>query len=281
MSKADLILAASQGYQWPEIRNWARSLRASGYTGLAHVLLYDASPELISQLRALDIGVMKPMVNHLGMAPVTARNDRFYHAWQCIDEMEPAKLERVIMTDIKDVVFQSDPSAWLDSNLGNKTIFVVSEGMRYCDEAWNRDNFIGCFGDAIWATDYRLETIYNCGVWGGTAQAAREMFLLIYLIGFGHPLQAAGDWTDQAALNLVTRLGFIEENVRFIASEEGFAAQLGTFLDTANDYGPYLKEPRPVINGGKVYTAGGLEYSIVHQYDRIPELAAAVTERYQ
>jgi hypothetical protein len=262
------------------VRLWANSLQASGFSGDAFVVLYGENPDVESRLIERNIGVYKPEKDHLGLGDINPLVHRFYHKWVILNDLGFDDLGWVISTDIRDVVFQSDPISWINENLGNEKFFITSEGMAYEDEFWNRDNFKACFGESIWSTGIASRTIYNCGVVGGAGSYAAEMFLMLYLLGYGHPGHRTGEWTDQAALNLVSRFKLFGEHIRFVSSEEGLAAQLGTFLDEALCYDRFLGEPKPVIQNGEVYTAGGVKFAMVHQYDRIPELVESYSRSY-
>jgi hypothetical protein len=57
---------------------------------------------------------------------------------------------------------------------------------------------------------------------------------------------------------------------------------LGTTGDPskAPQFDPLLLEPKPKFENGKVVTSTGLEYHIVHQYDRVPEMRKVIEEKF-
>jgi hypothetical protein len=65
-------------------------------------------------------------------------------------------------------------------------------------------------------------------------------------------------------------------------SESGWAAQLGTTVDPRKieQFKPLLLEPSPVMINGKVTTSKGNVFTIVHQYDRIPEWKELIEGTY-
>jgi hypothetical protein len=65
-------------------------------------------------------------------------------------------------------------------------------------------------------------------------------------------------------------------------SEDGWACQLGTTADPSkiDSFRPFLLEPSPKLESDKVVTSEGIEYTIVHQYDRVPEWKKVIEAKY-
>lgn len=286
MQKTDIIISSASGYKWEQLECWAKSIKKSGFGGDAYLILYDDNSEITTRLKDHGIKVFKPTADHLGHDKPDVVVDRFYQKWVLINNIGYERIHRVISTDVHDVVFQSNPTIWLDDYLDDYKLFITSEGIAYKDEVWGRDNFKQCFGEEIWKDGIAEQTIFNCGVWGGIGEYAADMFLLIYLIGFGHPMHITGQrpgtrWTDQATLNLISHMSLLRDKIKLIRSEDGFAAQLGTFSDPKNNCLEFLNEPRPVFENGKVFTASGKQYVIVHQYNRVPGLREKLMKKYR
>ena len=74
--------------------------------------------------------------------------ERFYHIYQLLKD----NLYRyVITTDVKDVVFQQNPSIWLENNFtDNDDLVFSSESMKYKDEPWGDQNLRETFGTQIY-----------------------------------------------------------------------------------------------------------------------------------
>jgi hypothetical protein len=68
----------------------------------------------------------------------------------------------------------------------------------------------------------------------------------------------------------------------YTVSESGWACQLGTTADPSKveSFKPFLLEPLPKLEGDKVVTSEGIEYTIVHQYDRVPEWKKVIEAKY-
>jgi hypothetical protein len=66
-------------------------------------------------------------------------------------------------------------------------------------------------------------------------------------------------------------------------SEDGWACQLGTTADPSKieQFKPFLLEESPKMKDGKVVTSTEKEFSIVHQYDRVPEWKNIIEAKYE
>jgi hypothetical protein len=62
---------------------------------------------------------------------------------------------------------------------------------------------------------------------------------------------------------------------------EGWAGQCGTTLDPEKAYyKSALLEDVPLIKDGYLYTADNELFTLVHQYDRIPEWNEIITKKF-
>jgi hypothetical protein len=65
-------------------------------------------------------------------------------------------------------------------------------------------------------------------------------------------------------------------------SEDGYAAQLGTTgPQIGSTYGKFLVENPPILIDDMVCTSEGTPFSIVHQYDRVPEWKTLIEKKYE
>jgi hypothetical protein len=69
---------------------------------------------------------------------------------------------------------------------------------------------------------------------------------------------------------------------RFTASEEGWAAQLGTTgPHIVGKYADKLVEKTPILVDNTVCTSDGTPFVMVHQYDRVPEWKEIIEKKYE
>jgi hypothetical protein len=180
--------------------------------------------------------------------------------------------------DPKDVIFQYNPSEWLEKNIGDKKINAGRESVKYKDEVWGRSNLIESFGEVVYDKCKENITV-NAGTISGVWDTMSELFLNVYLMCQGSPNATP----DQAALNVALSFSPYKDLTRFTNSEEGWAAQCGTTVDQrmVRQYGDNLLEPAPIMDGDIVKTSTGIPFAIVHQYDRIPAWNEIITKKYE
>jgi hypothetical protein len=184
----------------------------------------------------------------------------------------------VITTDVKDVVFQKNPSEFLEQRLGyNEDLIFSSESMKYKDEPWGNQNLLETFGPQIYE-DFKNHTIFNVGVLAGRGHAMKDLCMNIFASCMHRPIKIC----DQSTFNfLISQHPYLKSSW-YATSEEGWACQLGTTADPSkiDQFRPFLLEPLPKLDGDKVVTSEGIEYTIVHQYDRVPEWKKVIEAKY-
>jgi hypothetical protein len=177
---------------------------------------------------------------------------------------------------VKDVVFQANPSDWLEQHLGDKSLNVGSESVRFQDEPWGNGIVANAFDGSVY--EYvKLRTVYNAGTIAGTTSAIRDFALQVYLIAAGRP-----EHPDQASANIVLSLEPFRSITRFNSSEDGWACQAGTTVAPSYVTGSKLPllEPPPVWDGDMVRTQAGAPFCLIHQYDRVPDWANALRRKH-
>lgn len=279
--KKDLIIGAYTNYNWDVIKYWVNSLDQSGFTGDKVVIAYNSSKTTVNELvnRNYTVQAFAKDANGDFVYPqdFVIVVTRFIHLWNYLNNLPNLSDYRyVITTDMKDVIFQSNPSIWLEKHLNDKKICASSESLQYQNEAWGADNFQGSFPE-LWNL-IKDKTIWNCGVQAGSIETMKDLWLQIYLTcSAGKRLNP-----DQAAYNLLLNLEPWKSITRFTASEEGWAAQLGTTMDQTKieNFKPFLLEATPKISDGCVTTSTGEIYPIVHQWDRIEGLKDIIISKF-
>lgn len=284
----DLIIGSYTDYNWDQIKCWANSIDKSGFKGDKAMVVFNSDFDTAKQLVEKDFSLFafnrddtRQMFGYPG--PFSIVVQRFYHMWQFLSNLpEDKKYDNIIATDVKDVVFQSDPSKWLDKNLGDKKILVSSESLKYKDEPWGSNNMAQSFP---MMHSYMLDKpIWNCGVLAGRADVIKDLFLNIFLVTLGLPGQIpGGGGPDQAALNILLSMEPYKSITKFANSEEGWACQAGTTVDPTkiDGFRPNLLESEPTWKNGYACTSKGNKFAVLHQYDRVPKWKKVVEDRYK
>ena len=275
----DCIVGCATNYDWSKLKYWVNSINASGFEGDKVLILMNCDKDTVQKVN--DAGFSIIAFNQDGQGNLTYQSqlmvhvERFIHIYKLLKD----NLYRyVITTDVKDVIFQKNPSEWLEQNLVKEEHLVFSsESMKYKDEPWGRENLTQCYGQGIYE-DFKNNTIFNVGVLAGRGYAMRDLVLQLFLNCINRPIPIV----DQAVFNvMISRHPYIESSM-YTASETGWACQLGTTADPSkiDSFRPYLLEPSPKLEGDKVLTSTGIEYTIVHQYDRVPEWKKVIEAKY-
>lgn len=277
----DLIIGCSNNYNWNTIKFWVNSIKKSGFDGRIVLVLLNCDSSTVKKVVDSGVNVIafqqdedKNLVyNPPHKVPVHV--DRFLHMYEFLSIEKDFRY--VITTDVRDVVFQKNPSEWLEQNLGNKNCVFSSESIAYENEPWGNRNLLETFGPYIHER-FKKNEIFNVGVLAGKCDAIKSLMINIFTAAINRPIPIC----DQSTFNfMVSQEPYISTNL-YTKSEDGWACQLGTTADPSkiNDFRPFLLEPSPKLVGDKVVTSEGKEFVIVHQYDRVPEWKKIIEEKF-
>jgi len=263
----DLVIGAVSNYNYDEIKYWVNSLNSCGFTGEKVLLCYNIKDEVIEILNSKSINTIK--INDDGKDILVKR---FYHYWIILNRLQKYENFRyVISTDVRDVIFQKNPSEWLEKNLNEYKINASSESIRYRDEDWGRNNLTNAFGELLYNHN-RDNIVYNAGVMSGDYETLKDLYLNVFLTCGGSPTHVmGGGGPDQAAYNILLNTHTYKNITKFTSPEEEWAAQLGTTGDPLkiDHYRQFLVDPEPIMIDNTICTSKkGEPFYIVHQYNR-------------
>jgi hypothetical protein len=276
----DCVIGCSTNYDWAKIKYWVNSINESGFTGDKVMILMNCDKETVSKVSDAGFDIIgfgqDDKGNLVYNSNMMVHVERFYHIYQ---HLKSKDYRYVITTDVKDVIFQKNPSEWLEINLpeGQADLVFSSESIKYKDEPWGDQNLRETFGTQIYE-DFKDNIIYNVGVLAGRGYAMKDLMMNIFASCLGRPIKIC----DQSTFNfLISQHPYLKTSM-YAQSEDGWACQLGTTADPSKieQFRPFLLEPSPKMEGDKVATSTGIEYTIVHQYDRVPEWRKVIEEKY-
>jgi hypothetical protein len=274
----DAVIGVIFGYGWDEVKVWANALIETGFSGDRVLIVLDGAPEFVARLGEAGFTVVRPAPEERlringGFAPFLV--ERF----QLIANfLASADYRYVILTDVRDVVFQDNPSAWLQANLAGGGLLTSSEGVRIGDEWWASHMVENAFGkDALDAVRDRVSR--NAGIIAGSREHCRRICLEI--VRFCTQEHETG--ADQAAYNLILNARRWQHDVTTVRHDVPWACQAGTVADPRQlpQLRDALLEAEPVFDGAFVRTPRGEPYAIVHQYDRVPRWRETFEARYR
>ncbi len=282
----DIVVGCITGYDFDKIRPWVNSLDTCGFTGTKAMICYNVSYETTEELVKRGYTILAFKKNDEAKRFEYKDNfsivvERFYHLWYFLKGLK-GQYRNIITTDVKDVVFQTNPSLFLERVIQNgKKINVACESIRYKDENWGDNNLLKSFGPLIHEHN-RENLIYNAGTISGDFDTMIDVFLNIYLLCNGsNPFTEGGGGPDQAALNILLQLEPYKSITNFAMSEDGYAAQLGTTgPQIQGKYGDKVVEKTPILVDNMVCTSNQQVFSLVHQYDRVPAWKELIEKKY-
>lgn len=275
----DLIIGASTGYTWDTLKYWVNSINQCGFEGDKVLILMNCDRETTMKVANAGFTIIgfeqdaqgNLVYKHEGI-PVHV--ERFIHIYEHLCRTD---YRYVITTDVKDVIFQKNPIEFIEENIGDKNLMFASESLRYKDEAWGNQNLLETYGKYIY-DKFKDNEIYNVGVLAGKGSAMRDLCINIFTAAINRPIPIC----DQSTFNFMISQHPYTDTSKYMKSEDGWACQLGTTGDPSKieQFKPYLLEKTPIFEDGKVWTSHGYEFTIVHQYDRVPEWRKVIEKTY-
>jgi hypothetical protein len=260
-----IIFGCITKYSPDDIRPYVESIQQSGFGGDKVMLVYDVPRETIDYLKSKGWNLYgADLHQHIIL-------QRFVDAYKLLESYET---ETIIWTDVKDVIFQKDPTEWIEKNMKGE-ILAFSECVKFKDDSWAVVN-AGTSFPMEWEW-LQNKTSYCAGTIVGKGYALKDLFIEIYRWSLTTANQ--GQLADQAAYNVLINLNHFKENVQFVNQEEGFVTQLGTVFIKRNEL-PIL-EPTPIYKDTKFYNQTGDEFVIVHQYDRNEQIKQQIYQKYK
>jgi hypothetical protein len=303
----DLIIGAITKYTYDKIEPWVNSIEKSGFDGHKALIVYDLDVATANKLVAKGFrlfGFERDDVGNFSYPKgenFSIMVERFAHAWYFISQIEDP-IRNVIWTDVKDVVFQRNPSDWFDENLefgSRRHVLVASENFKYKDEPWNKNNMELSFGPVVYDS-MKNKPVYCAGVIAGTKEYVTDLFKEIFLICRGSPSEIpGGGGPDQAALNVLLSQRIYHNVTEFTSTDDDWAAHLGTSMpailsgsggigeaymrdpSTLNTYKQTMLDNDPVMIDDVVRNHLGKPYVVVHQYDRVKDWYPILDKKYR
>jgi hypothetical protein len=296
--ETDLIIGGASGYTWDQLKYWVNSIRKSDFKGDVVIVGTDMTKETIDKLteNGVELSLFGEkqengdVVAHKNGVPHV---ERFFYMWNALNQTK-TQYRYIITTDTRDVIFQRNPSHWLESYLTMHSMVCSSEGIRYKNEPWGNQNLYQAFGP-YFHNMLKDEKIYNVGTIAGEARLMKSLFLLLFQLSINRPIPIV----DQAVFNFLTTIHPFNTETYFAGNSDPWAIQLGTTIEAVKagagdlgkdvvnnpskliDYQMKYEDIQPNIKvDGTVQTKNGDLYTIVHQWDRVPDLKQKIEELY-
>ena len=297
METKDLIVGGASGYTWDQLKYWVNSIRKSGFSGDVVIVGTDMTKETIDKLTENGVelslfGEKQENGDVIAYKNGVPHVERFFYSWNTLNQTK-TQYRYIITTDTRDVIFQKNPSHWLESYLTMHSMVCSSEGMKYKNEPWGNQNLYQSFGP-YFHNILKERMIYNVGTIAGEAEIMKSLFLLLFQLSINRPIPIV----DQAVFNFLVSIYPFQNNTYFAANYDSWAIQLGTTIEAvkagAGDLGKEIvnnpsklieyqmkyEDIQPVIDDAFIKNKENELYTIVHQWDRIPSLKSKIEEYY-
>lgn len=185
------------------------------------------------------------------------------------------KYQYVVTTDVKDVFFQCSPfDIMKDMHKLECKLVIASEGLKYKDESWGDENLKQAYGPYVYE-QFKDNEIFNVGTFGGESEYVKDMVFNIFTNAINRPIPVC----DQAVFNVLINTQPFKDSV---LETNHWACESGTVADPSkiDRFRPNLLCEEPMFDNGIVWTHDREMFSIVHQYDRVPEWKKFVQQKY-
>lgn len=268
----DLVIGAFNNFEFEVLKPWIYSLNESGFDGDKILIAIDVNKETINKIESAGIQVLSaPNMNAM------IHMMRFIYIYNYL-KTTYKQYRYVITTDVRDVIFQTNPSKKLEQLLGkDKKIIAPSEAIQIKNEEWNRQNIEKNFGPYFY-NELKDNTVYNVGTFAGDAEYIKDLCLFLYQLSINRP-----DWVaDQAAFNLLLSFQPFKDITFYSKLSDAWAcnAHVSNKPDQMAQFGPFLLEERPKFENNMVVNKYNEPFAILHQYDRVPEWFKFYSKKY-
>lgn len=272
-SRNDVVIGTIKNYGWPEVMPFALSLERCGFIGNKVMFIENISSYCKERLTALG-WTLKEVASDSSQSYATARH---IPVSDFLNENKD-KFRYVLYVDVRDAVFQSNPSIWLENNLKENELVGPSECVLIKDQDVNSRWIKETLGEEI-EKSLGNSDVLCCGTIVGGIEPVRYVIqkmceLSKNISGWGY---------DQAYFNYLTRISPLKEVTRILKMKDSFIATVSWFFCDAWKWKEFLVDETPVFDGNNitVRTPDNSElFCIFHQYDRNYQWKNAIEQKY-
>jgi hypothetical protein len=276
MAQKDLVIGVFSNYTYDFVKPWIKSIKETGFKG--DVVLYgiDVKNETLDKIKS--DGVIVFTAN-------SSKNDerihmqRFLYIYDYLKETS-SQYRYVVSTDVRDVIFQLNPSEFFNNNEMGSRIITAGEAIRIRDEEWNRNNILVNFGEYFYEEVKDLE-VQNVGILAGAASYMKDLCFALYQMSLNRP-----DWVaDQAAYNMLVHHEPWKSISTNCTLQDCWATNAAVtnqeYQNVKEKYKSLIMDTPPILENGQiVHGKTKRPFYIVHQYDRVREWKKFYEQKY-
>jgi hypothetical protein len=265
----DLIIGVCSNYKYDDVKPWVKSSKDCGFEGDVVLVTIDMDEETNKQIEKDGVIVIRAKKQSNMMIHM----ERFYHIHKYLSEH--SNYNWVISTDVRDVIFQLNPSEWLE--MMPCSIVSSGEAIRIKDEDWNRNNIIKNFGEYFYE-EIKDKIVQCVGVLAGQTHYMKDLAFYIYQMSMNRP-----DWVaDQAAYNMIIHHTPWSQLTMHTDLSQAWTinGHVTNYEPDMEKFGPHLLEGRPYVDNNQIVNENGQPFYIVHQYDRVREWKKIIEDKF-
>ncbi|WP_342448331.1 hypothetical protein [Brevundimonas alba] len=252
-SRGKAVLGYATGYGPADLEPFVRSLRAH-FDGVV-ALTVDDRPDVAEFLARFDIMAEAPLVSDAWTPHPVVERFAAYDRWIS----RRRDVTEVLLTDVRDVVFQGDPFARPLTRLEAYTEGRGGIGAH----AFNVKHLKALAGASMTSSLADRPSLCAGTICGPAVEVSRLCRTLLMLAAIPRSQVGGGFGADQAAFNLAVHMGLIEADVR-------------PNFERVATIGDASTEPMHVRDDDLIVNPDGSISPVVHQYDRHQYLSDAV-----
>ena len=130
----NLVIGFASNYEWKDLQYWVNSLQKTNYSGDIHIVSDNMKKETIEKLVSKNVqlslyGKKNENGDFVAEQSIAPHVNRFFYIWNTLKKLN-TDYRYVVTTDVRDVIFQSDPIYWLEENLVMHSLVASSEGLK-------------------------------------------------------------------------------------------------------------------------------------------------------
>jgi len=257
------VVGSMDRLEWGQVSFWWRSLMCTGFDGEVHMLVRNCREQTHREL--LELGIHTHDVNSSNFQIVV---ERFSALRDLCLSLPPD--DWVVACDTTDIIFQKDPTGFLEYMSTDYSLVVASETISFEHNDWAKRNLKVSFPE--WWDELSGALLYNAGSIAGLAGDLAELSDDIVKHCY---LKPDAKNHDQAAMNWLLRQDKYRNRTLFTKALDGWCYCCASTVFAKPHEKPHLEEPLPDIRDGLCYMPDGGLACLFHHYDRGPSLKRA------
>ena len=259
--KKCLIMGSIQGYDYKKVSFWINSLNRCGFKGDKILIGIDINEELENQI--IKSGV------HCYKVKSSKNQNRFAERFKHFSDflkIFKENYEYVILTDVKDLIFQKNPEEWIKNNIKNYDLIASSESIKFKNENWNKYNMFAALGDEI-GKSLENHEVFNVGILAGKSEFILKISEYLYI----NRLERLETGADQPFFNYIIHNNILNQKILPANQDNGWSLNCGVAAcdRTEKEFKKHLLHNIPHIDSNNIIrNFKNEEICIIHQYDR-------------